>query len=54
MTITSVEIYVGGLPVIRKKPFEYKSTDVGATIQIEGTEGSDGRDSVRIEIKMKK
>ena len=39
---------------VTKKPFEYKSTGTEATLQIEGTEGSDGRDSVRYELKLKK
>jgi tetratricopeptide (TPR) repeat protein len=39
---------------VTKKPFEYKSTGTEATLQIEGTEASDGRDSVRYELKLKK
>jgi hypothetical protein len=37
---------------VTKKQFEYKSTGNEATIQIEGTEHSEGRDSVRYEIKI--
>jgi hypothetical protein len=39
---------------VTKKQFEYKSTGSEATIQIEGTKDSDGRDSVRYEIKITK
>ena len=39
---------------VTKKPFEYKSTGTEATLEIKGTEGSDGRDSVRYELKLNK
>ncbi|MBN1975026.1 MAG: hypothetical protein JW787_15400 [Sedimentisphaerales bacterium] len=48
--ITDVEI---PKDPVTKKQFEYKSTGSEAVLQIEGTEGSDGRDSVRYEIKLK-
>ena len=38
---------------VTKKPFEYKSTGNEAVLTIEGTENSDGRDSVHYEIKLK-
>ena len=39
---------------VTKKPFEYKSTGSEAILELKGTEGSDVRDSVRYEIKLKK
>ena len=39
---------------VTKKPFEYKSTGNEATLEIQGTKNSDGRDSVRYEIKITK
>ncbi|MBN2591708.1 MAG: hypothetical protein JXA96_17715 [Sedimentisphaerales bacterium] len=39
---------------VTEKQFEYISTGKEATIKIEGTEGSEGRDSVRYELKLKK
>ncbi len=48
--ITNVEI---PNDPVTKKQFEYKSTGTEATLQIEGTEGSDGRDSIHYEIKIK-
>jgi tetratricopeptide (TPR) repeat protein len=38
---------------VTKKAFSYKSTGSEAVLQMEGTEGSDGRDAVRYEIKLK-
>jgi hypothetical protein len=38
---------------VTKKPFEYKSTGSEAVLTIEGTEGSDGRDSLHYELKMR-
>jgi len=35
------------------KPFIYKSTGTEATLQLEGTEGSEGRDAIRYEIILK-
>ncbi len=36
------------------KQFDYESSGSEATLQIEGTEGSNGRDSVRYELKLRK
>jgi len=41
------------LDPVTKKPFLYKSTDSEAVLELEGTEGSDGRDAVRYELKLK-
>ena len=49
--ITNVEI--PNDPVTQKQ-FEYKSTGTEATIQIEGTEGSEGRDSVKYKLNLRK
>jgi hypothetical protein len=38
---------------VTKKQFSYKSTDSEAVLELEGTKGSDGRDAVRYEIKLK-
>jgi tetratricopeptide (TPR) repeat protein len=38
---------------VTKKPFSYKSTGTGAVLELEATEGSDGRDAVRYELKLK-
>jgi hypothetical protein len=38
---------------VTKKAFSYKSTDSEAVLELEGTEGSDGRDAVRYELKLK-
>ena len=39
---------------VTKKPFSYTSTGSEAVLELEGTEGSEGRDAVRYEIKLKK
>ena len=39
---------------VTKKPFSYKSTGSEAILELEGTEGSEGRDAVRYELKLKK
>ena len=39
---------------VTKKPFSYKSTGSEAVLELEATEGSDGRDAVRYELKLKK
>jgi hypothetical protein len=38
---------------VTKKPFSYKSTGSEAVLELEATEGSDGRDAVRYELKLK-
>jgi hypothetical protein len=38
---------------VTKKPFSYKSTSSEAVLELEATEGSDGRDAVRYELKLK-
>jgi hypothetical protein len=38
---------------VTKKPFSYKSTGSEAVLELEGTEGSEDRDAVRYEIKIK-
>ncbi|MHC4203135.1 MAG: hypothetical protein ACYSTT_00675 [Planctomycetota bacterium] len=38
---------------VTKKPFSYKSTGSEAVLELEGTEGSEGRDAVRYELKLK-
>jgi tetratricopeptide (TPR) repeat protein len=48
--VTDVKIPVD--PVTRK-PFSYKSTGSDAVLELEATEGSDGRDAVRYELKLK-
>jgi tetratricopeptide (TPR) repeat protein len=49
--VTEVKIPVD--PVI-KNPFSYKSTGSEAVLELEATEGSNGRDAVRYELKLKK
>jgi hypothetical protein len=39
---------------VAKKPFSYKSTGSEAILELEATEGSDGRDAVRYELNLKK
>ena len=39
---------------VTKKPFSYTSTGSEIVLQLDGTEGSEGRDAVRYEIKLKK
>jgi tetratricopeptide (TPR) repeat protein len=39
---------------VKKKPFSYKSTGSEAILELEATGGSDGRDAVRYELKLKK
>lgn len=48
--ITDVKI---PLDPVTKKPFSYKSTGSDAVLELEATEGSDGRDAVRCELKLK-
>jgi hypothetical protein len=38
---------------VTKEPFSYKSTGTGAVLELETTEGSDGKDAVRYELKLK-
>jgi tetratricopeptide (TPR) repeat protein len=38
---------------VTKKPFSYKSTGSEAVLELEGTEGSEDRDAVRYELKLK-
>jgi hypothetical protein len=38
---------------VTKKPFSYKSTGSEAVLELEATEGSNGRDAVRYELKLK-
>jgi tetratricopeptide (TPR) repeat protein len=38
---------------VTKKPFSYKSTGSEAVLELEAIEGSDGRDAVRYELKLK-
>jgi hypothetical protein len=38
---------------VTKKPFSYKSTGSEAVLELEATEGSEGRDAVRYELKLK-
>ncbi len=38
---------------VTKKPFSYKSTGSEAILELEATEGSEGRDAVRYELKLK-
>jgi tetratricopeptide (TPR) repeat protein len=38
---------------VTKKQFSYKSTGSEAVLELEGTEGSEGRDAVRYELKLK-
>ncbi|MBN2182314.1 MAG: hypothetical protein JW715_10400 [Sedimentisphaerales bacterium] len=38
---------------VTKKPFSYKSTGSEAVLELEATEGSQGRDAVRYELKLK-
>jgi hypothetical protein len=38
---------------VTKKPFSYKSNGSEAILELEGTEGSEGRDAVRYELKLK-
>jgi len=38
---------------VTQKPFSYKSTGSEAVLELEGTEGSEGRDAVRYELKLK-
>ena len=38
---------------VTKKPFSYKSTSSEAVLELEATEGSDGRDAVQYELKLK-
>jgi hypothetical protein len=38
---------------VTKKPFSYKSTGSEAVLELEGTKGSDGRDAVRYELKLR-
>ena len=38
---------------VTQKPFSYKSTGLEAVLEMEGTEGSGGRDAVRYELKLK-
>jgi hypothetical protein len=38
---------------VTKKPFSYKSTGPEAVLELEGTEGSESRDAVRYELKLK-
>jgi tetratricopeptide (TPR) repeat protein len=48
--VTDVKIPVDP---VTKKPFSYKSTGSEAVLELEGTEGSEGRDAVRYELKLK-
>ncbi len=48
--VTDVKIPVDP---VTKKPFSYKSTGSEAVLGLEGTEGSEGRDAVRYELKLK-
>jgi hypothetical protein len=48
--VTEVKIPVDP---VTKKPFSYKSTGSEAVLELEGTEGSEGRDAVRYELKLK-
>jgi hypothetical protein len=48
--VTDVKIPVDP---VTKKPFSYKSTGSDAVLELEATEGSDGRDAVRYELKLK-
>jgi len=47
---TDIEISVDP---VTKKPFSYKSIGSEAVLELEGTEGSDGKDAIRYELKMK-
>jgi hypothetical protein len=38
---------------VTKKPFSYTSTGINAVLELEGTEGSDGRDAIRYELNLK-
>jgi hypothetical protein len=38
---------------VTKKPFSYKNTGSGATLELEGTEGADSRDVVKYVLKLK-
>jgi hypothetical protein len=38
---------------VTQKPFTYKSTGSEAVLELEATEGSEGRDAVRYELKLK-
>jgi hypothetical protein len=38
---------------VTKKPLSYKGTGSEAVLELEGTKGSDGRDAVRYELKLK-
>jgi hypothetical protein len=49
--VTDVKIPVDP---VTKKSFSYKSTGSEAVLELEGTEGSEGRDAVRYELKLKK
>jgi len=48
--VTDVKIPVDP---VTKKPFSYKSTGIEAVLELEATEGSDGRDAVRYELSLK-
>jgi len=48
--VTGVKIPVDP---VTQKPFSYKSTGSEAVLELEGTEGSEGRDAVRYELKLK-
>lgn len=47
-----VDVRIPVDPVI-KKPFSYKSTGSEAVLGVEGAEGSEGRDAIRYELKLK-
>jgi len=38
---------------VTKKPFSYESTGLEAILEVEGAEGSEGRDAIRYELKLK-